>query len=468
MSLVDYLIIFTFFAGIIFFALYQKKKSKNQNNQSYFLAGRNIPWVVAMFSIVATETSVITFMSIPGLAYKSHDWTFLQLAIGYILGRFFVSYFFIPIYYKDGIISIYQVIGDKFGPIVQKLASVTFLITRFLADGVRFLATSVVLHIITGWNLQVSILIIGVITIFYSSIGGLKTILWIDGFQFFVYLVCGFIAIFYISNYGSLSYTEVSENGFFNIFNFASEGFQFSAVLTSILTGILLSVGSHGIDHMMVQRVLSTKSISNAKKAMIGSGVFVFIQFMIFLCVGTLIASDTNFLFSKESDYVFAEYIRNHIPIGLRGLMIAGVLSAAMSSLSSSINSLASSTVIDIYNKKTTSSESFKISVVWGLLLTFFAVIFKYDPETSSLINISLGIISFTYGGLISLFIFTKLKIRFSKESIIFGYIFSITLLLLLAYFDITWKYYIAISICSNFIITYVVNFYSSLLINKE
>ena len=141
--------------------------------------------------------------------------------------RFFVSYFFIPIYYKDGIISIYQIIGDKFGPIVQKLASITFLITRFLADGVRFLATSVVLHIITGWNLQVSILIIGVITIFYSSIGGLKTILWIDGFQFFVYLVCGFVAIFYISNYAPLSYTEVSKNGFFNIFNFASNLVQF-------------------------------------------------------------------------------------------------------------------------------------------------------------------------------------------------------------------------------------------------
>ena len=470
MHWIDQSVIIFFLLSFSIYGIWQAKN--NQTSKDYFLAGKNLPWPVAMFSIVATETSVLTFISVPGLAYRG-DWFFLQLAFGYMIGRILVSVFLLPQYFEAGVVSIYEVIGFRFGELFQKIASLIFLITRVLADGVRFLATAVIVQVITGWPLFIAVLVIGAVTLIYTLSGGIKTVIWIDSIQFILYLLGGLISVAIALNYLEIPLFEIisnlSSSNKLKIFTFEGNLFYDPYFfLSAIIGGIFLSFSSHGIDHMMVQRVLSTKSISNAKKAMIGSGVFVFIQFMIFLCVGTLIASDTNFLFSKESDYVFAEYIRNHIPIGLRGLMIAGVLSAAMSSLSSSINSLASSTVIDIYNKKTTTSESFKISVVWGLLLTFFAVIFKYDPETSSRINISLGIISFTYGGLISLFIFTKLKIRFSKESIIFGYIFSITLLLLLAYFDITWKYYIAISICSNFIITYVVNFYSSLLINKE
>ena len=474
MSLLDNIIIILFFAAIILFSLYQNKSLKN-SRESYFLAGKNIHWIVAMLSIVATETSVLTFIGIPAMSYMDKDWNFLQVVCGYIVGRFLVSYLFLPMYYKEGIISIYQVVGDKFGKTIQKMAATTFLITRLFADGVRFLATAGIVNAITGWGLGVSILIIGTVTIFYSSIGGLKTILWVDGFQFFIYLACGLIAIFHITGHDLFDYRNIYENGFLDIVNNSSNLLAGEGLLISMLAGAFMSFGSHGIDYLMVQRVLSTKNIATARKAMIGSGFFVFIQFSVFLCVGTLILSGTFFDFSSIPNTMFSQnfkniispllgpnifpdYIRIYIPSGLKGLMLAGALSAAMSSLSSSINSLASSTIVDIFGKEVNLRESIKTSIMWGVILTIFCLIFDYGK--ASIIILSLKIASFTYGGLISLFIFVKLNISFSKKSIIVGYISSIAILLILAYCNVGWEYYIAISIASNFIIAYLSNLF--------
>ena len=224
LSLIDTLIIGFFFISIIVFSIYQNKGLKKNNSQAYFLANKNTHWIIAMLSIVATETSVLTFVGIPAMSSNNHDWSILQLVLGFMLGRIIVSQFFISIYYKEGVVSIYQIIGDKFGVIVQKTASVTFLITRLFADGVRFLATASIVHVITGWDLQLSIIIIGVITIFYTSIGGLKTILWVDGFQFFIYLSCGLITIFYIIFYQGIEFAQITNQiaifkGGFNLSN---------------------------------------------------------------------------------------------------------------------------------------------------------------------------------------------------------------------------------------------------------
>jgi Na+/proline symporter len=169
----------------------------NKSTSDYFLAGKTLPWPVAMFSIVATETSVLTFISIPGIAYRG-NWLFLQLAIGYILGRILVSLFLLPQYFKSGVTSIYEVLGQKFGPEIQKVASGVFLITRILADGIRYLATAVIVQVVTGWSLPVAVLVIGIVTLVYSLLGGIRTIVWVDSFQFVLYLAGGLISIFYI------------------------------------------------------------------------------------------------------------------------------------------------------------------------------------------------------------------------------------------------------------------------------
>ena len=147
---IDISIIILFISGLIGFGWFQSRL--NSSTQDYFLGGKNLPWIVAMFSIVATETSVLTFISIPGIAYRG-DWLFLQLAFGYILGRVLVSMFLLPQYFNSDVTSIYEVLGNKFGTEIQKVASGIFLITRILADGIRFLATAVIVQVITGWTL---------------------------------------------------------------------------------------------------------------------------------------------------------------------------------------------------------------------------------------------------------------------------------------------------------------------------
>ena len=190
MDLIVIIIFFLFFIGIGFYF-----SQSNLNSKDYYTASGSIPWPVAMFSIVATETSVLTFISIPSLSYRS-DWWFLQLAIGYIIGRVLVSAFLLPKYFSNNIVSIYEVIGNYFGRPVQKLSSIIFLVTRLFADGIRFLATAIIFNILTGWGIVPSVFLIGVITLIYSYLGGIKSILWIDSIQFFVYLLGGIICSF--------------------------------------------------------------------------------------------------------------------------------------------------------------------------------------------------------------------------------------------------------------------------------
>ena len=242
-----------------------------------------------MFSIVATETSVLTFISIPSLSYRS-DWWFLQLAIGYIIGRVLVSAFLLPKYFSNNIVSIYEVIGDYFGRSVQKLSSIIFLITRLLADGIRFLATAIIFNILTGWGIVPSVFLIGIITLIYSYLGGIKSILWIDSIQFFVYLLGGMISIYYISlDLPSGAVLNTFGNSINTIFHYEGSILRDSSLLINgIIGGTFLSFASHGADYMMVQRSLSCSNLSAARKAMIGSGIFVFIQFSIFLLLGSI------------------------------------------------------------------------------------------------------------------------------------------------------------------------------------
>ena len=381
MNILDISIIAFFLLSICLFGLYQSYNNKSQSD--FFLAGKNINWVTAMFSIVATETSVLTFISIPAIAYRG-DWTFLQLSIGYIIGRFMVSFLLLPLYFKDGIVSIYEILDKSFGPSIQKLASATFLITRVLADGVRFAAIAIVIQAITGWSISLSILLVGLITLVYTVLGGLKAIIRVDAFQFIIYLISALICIYYLfisidktlvesitylNDYNKLKILNLSGNILYNPFMFFS----------AIIGGAMLSFASHGVDYMMVQRVLATKDISSARKAMIGSGIFVLLQFALFLFVGSLlyIATDCMVLDkNQEIPYI----ISNILPNGMKGIVVAGILSVAMSTLSSSINSLSSSTINDWFPRLKTIKYSQIVSLFWTFILILTALYFS-DPN---------------------------------------------------------------------------------------
>jgi len=454
MHYIDKIIILIFLLGSAAFGIWQGRS--NTSASDYFKADQSLPWLTAMFSIVATETSVLTFISIPGLAYRG-DWQFLQLALGYIIGRVLVSVFLLPIYFKSGITSIYEVLGAKFGANIQKLASIVFMITRLLADGIRFLAVAVIVQLISGWALSTAIIIIGTITFIYTFSGGIRSIVWIDSIQFFMYLGGGIISIFFILANLDVSIfniiSDLSTQNKFKIFNFDWHLFSNPyAFLSAIIGGTLLSLASHGADYMMVQRVLGTKNLSTARKAMVGSGIFVFIQFGIFLLAGTLIYYFFGGM-NLENDREFPTFIANYLPIGLKGLLLAGVLSSAMSTLSSSINSLASSTINDWVKGEKTLKLSRLFSLFWAIILIGIALVF--DEGDEAIVIIGLQIASFTYGGLLSLFILSKIDRQFNPITIAIGLIFSILAVLLLKYYGLAWTWYICFAVIINICIVY-------------
>ena len=457
MHWIDLFIILIFLAGFSIYGIYQSRF--NKSSEDYFLGGRNLPWPVAMLSIVATETSVLTFISVPGLAYRD-DWFFLQLAIGYIIGRVIVSLFLLPQYFKSGVNSIYEIIGHKFGPEIQKVASGVFLITRVLADGVRFLATAVVVQVITGWSLTLAVLVIGAVTLIYTLSGGIKTLVWVDSIQFILYLFGGVASIFILLNYIDQSLFEaisaLSGQGKLDIFNWKGDLLREPYLfISALLGGALLSFSSHGVDYMMVQRVLGTKDLDSAKKAMIGSGIFVFIQFGVFLLAGSLIFVLMGGV-ELERDREFTSFIVNYLPIGLKGVLLAGVLSAAMSTLSSSINSLASSTVTDWLGGNQSIQKSQIISLIWGLILIGIALLF--DESDSAIVIVGLQIASFTYGGLLGLFLLSKINRKFHPISLVAGLVASLLIVFYLNQIGIAWTWFIGIAVVVNFTVTHIVN----------
>jgi Na+/proline symporter len=457
MHWIDLTIIFIFLAGFSLYGIWQSRF--NESSEDYFLGGRNLPWPIAMLSIVATETSVLTFISIPGLAYRG-DWFFLQLAIGYILGRILVSLILLPQYFNSGVTSIYEIIGQKFGPDLQKVASGIFLITRILADGVRFLATAVVVQVITGWTLPMAVIMIGVVTLIYTLYGGIRTVVWLDSIQFILYLFGGFASIIIVLNLLDQSLFEAISTllgeGKLSVFNWQGdlikEPYYF---ITAIVGGVLLSFSSHGVDYMMVQRVLGTKNLSAARKAMVGSGIFVFLQFTVFLMAGSLIYLLMGGV-EMERDREFTSFIVNYLPIGLKGVLLAGVLSAAMSTLSSSINSLASSTVTDWLGGGQTIKKSQWVSLIWGVILIAIALLF--DESDSAIVIVGLQIASFTYGGLLGLFLLSRMKRSFRSESLIVGLVASFGIVFYLNQIGIAWTWFIGVAVVVNFTVTHIVN----------
>jgi SSS family solute:Na+ symporter len=450
---IDTSIIFLFLIGLMGFGWWQSRLNKTTSD--YFLGGKNIPWVVAMFSIVATETSVLTFISIPGIAYRG-NWLFLQLAIGYILGRILVSLFLLPQYFKLGVTSIYEVLGKKFGPEIQKVASAVFLITRILADGIRYLATAVIVQVVTGWSLPASVLVIGGVTLVYSLLGGIRTIVWVDSFQFVLYLAGGLITIFYIlfnmEPSAGDAFSQLSEAGKLQILNFSGDFIHDPYLfISAVIGGMFLSFSSHGVDYMMVQRVLGTKDLESGRKAMIGSGLFVFLQFGIFLLAGSLIYIYIGGV-ELVKDREFSTFIIDHLPIGVKGLLLAGILSAAMSTLSSSINSLASSTITDWLKGEADLRKSRIVSGVWATVLIGIALIF--DEGDSAIVIMGLQIASFTYGGLLGLFLLSKLDYSFAQISLIIGLISSCLVVFFLKQIGLAWTWFIFLSVTTNIIVT--------------
>jgi solute:Na+ symporter, SSS family len=337
-----------------------KAGGRPTDSTSYFKTDGKVPWWAVSLSVVATETSMLTVISIPAVAYLG-SFVFLQIVFGYMLGRIVVAWLILPSYFKGEQKTAYTFFKERFGPGFQRLISIVFLVTRLLADGVRLFAAAIPIKVITGLDYPVSISIIAALTLAYTYYGGLKSVIWIDVLQLAVYTFGGAFVIWYagthivdplipmLSDAGKLSVIVWPESVSF-IF---TEPYN---IIGAVLGGMFLSMASHGVDHLMVQRLMACGELRKAQMAIITSGIFVLVQFVLFLFVGMAIYGYYNGLSIAElgltqADEVLLKFINEEIPVGIAGLLIAGLFAAAMSTLSSSLSALSSSTLFDVFPK---------------------------------------------------------------------------------------------------------------------
>lgn len=430
----DYIIIVSYLICVAIFGILRGGKQKSVND--YFLGSRNIPWWAVCFSIVAAETSTLTFISVPGLAYVT-NLNFLQVTFGYLLGRIIVALFFIPAYVKGELKTAYSYLENRFGSKTRTFASIIFLITRTAADGVRLFATAIPLKLLLGIDYPLAILIIAIVSLIYTYTGGLKSVIWVDVIQMFVYLGGAIVASIYLLNLFPEGWTTVltatHTHHKLDIFNLGfSQGISdfFSQPYTlvgGLIGGMFLSMASHGTDQLIVQRLLATPDLKNSQKAIVTSGVIVIIQFAIFLILGVMLYVYYGSL-EIRSDEVFPKFIIEVLPPGVTGFIIAGLFAAAMSTLAGSMSSLSSSTMIDIYlpffGKNINNTRQLKISriitLVWGGLLVCSALIFMESPH--AVVELALSISSFTYGGLLGTFLLGFFVKKAKQEDALAGF----------------------------------------------
>ena len=401
---------------------------QQKDASDYFLADRAIPWWAACFSVVATETSALTVISVPATAYGADLWM-IQLAIGYCLGRIAISIFLLPRYFRGEITTAYVLLERRFGIRARRFASIIFLITRTLADGVRIFATAIPLALITGLPVWQSIVAIGIFTLVYSYYGGLRAVVWVDVAQMFIYIAGG-VAVLWVL-------LRVVPGGWSGIVAAAAPDDKLRIIhpgggfadpkwlLTGLVGGAFLTMASHGADHLIVQRLLAAPSLKDARKALIGSGVLVLVQFALFLLIGVGLFAYYNGAPFTPADSVFPRFAVEHLPSGVRGLMVAAVLAAAMSS---SLNALAAASVHDIYVPLTgRGGESHLLAVgkrftlFWGVVMILVSLAFQGVAPGTPLVLIALQIASFTYGGLLGGFLLVLLSKRAVERDALAG-----------------------------------------------
>lgn len=459
----DYVIIVIFLIGVA--ALGILSGGKQKNIQDYFLGAKSVPWWAVCFSIVAAETSTLTFISIPGLAYLT-NLNFLQVTFGYLLGRIIIAIFLLPKYFEGNLETAYAYLGNRFGAKTRSFASVVFLFTRTAADGVRLFATAIPLKLMLGISYPLAIVIVAVVTLIYTSTGGLKGVIWVDVLLMFIYLGGAILAgIFLLTTYLPHGWESIIQAAApahklqvmnFNFGNSLGEFFKqpYNAI-SGILGGAFLSMASHGTDQLIVQRLLSTKDLKSGRKAIIGSGVIVIAQFIIFMLVGVALYAFFGKL-NMKSDEIFPKFIIDYLPSPFSGIIIAGLFAAAMSTLAGSISSLSSSTMIDLYrpHKKTNDPKkelriSRMFTLMWAFLLVVAALIFMNSPQT--VVELALSIASFTYGGLLGTFLLGLINKKATQEDALAGFTAGIFVMItVIALNLVAWTWYTIVGVLTT------------------
>jgi solute:Na+ symporter, SSS family len=425
----DYVVLAGYAGIIITIGIITGRKEKNITD--YFLGGRSMPWWSVMISIYATALSALTFIGVPGAAFRG-DFHYLQLGFGDLVGRILISFVLLKPYYKHQVTTVYELLDNRFGKYSRGSGTLFFLVTRLLASGVRLAGCAIALSVIFDIPMNLAIVIIGVVALIYTSVGGIKAVIWTDSLQFILFIAAASVVIWLTVNALPGGFNEFvslgQEFSKFKIFHFsfnpASQDFWLNlsnpqSFIAGFLFGAFTTFAALGTDQDLVQRMLTCKKVTQSQIALIFSGLLNFPVTLLFLTLGAglfvffKINPDpvvADFVVQGKTDYIFPYFIKTFLSPGIKGLLIAGLLAAAMSSLDSAINALASTAYVDIYkafiNKQADPRKAVRISRIlvagFSVVLIGIAVTFS---NTESILWLGFKIVGYTYGAMLGIFL---------------------------------------------------------------
>jgi SSS family transporter len=435
LNAIDWAIIGLYLCAVTAFGL--RFRSRHRTLRDYFLADRNIPWWAIALSIVAAETSTLTIISIPGLAYET-NFGFLQVVLGYLVGRLFIAGLLLPQYFRGELFTAYQLIERRFGQRLRSLTAGLFLITRAAAEGVRVFAVAIVVKIALSATLLglsdfqrdlAAIAIVTVLTLIYTFEGGMTAVIWTDVVQLVIYFGGTLVGLFTLlhllpGGWGAVQQIAGSANKF-RVFDFSFSFYRTYTFWSGLIGGALFTTASHGTDQLIVQRLLAARSERQSKLALLSSGVMVLVQFSLFLLIGVMLFAFYRLhppaLPFARTDYIFPNFVITRMPHGVSGLLIAAILAAAMSNLSAALNALSSTTVIDFYLRWRPDTPAGKqvlfsraATIVWGLLLFALAILARHGGKV---VEVGLALASVAYGALLGVFLLAVLTRRVNEAS---------------------------------------------------
>ncbi len=485
-SPVDLAIVLVYLVFAVLLGLWVAGRQRNVGD--YFLGDRSLPWWALLLSIVATETSTVTFLSIPGVSYarENGDFRFLQVAVGYVVGRAVVSWLLLPNYFRGALFTSYEVLQRCFGETARRLASLLFMITRTVADALRLYLTAIVLREVIRLDLPACIVIVGVATIIYTFFGGMRSVVWNDCIQFVIYMLGATWALVVLLGKLPGGWETLAEFGAahdkFQMWDFTMD--PTSRTMTfwiGLIGGAFLTLGTHGTDQLTVQRLLSARRQREAAWALIGSGLVVAAQFALFLLIGVGLACfyQTGAAAREFTarDQVFATFIVEQLPRGVVGITLAAVFSAAMSTLSSSLNASANAAVSDFYQPLLGASATDKrlllvsrlATVLFGVGQMAIAMASQWLLGGRSTVYQVLAIAGFTTGPILGLFFLAACPKPVSQRAALGGFAVGLMVLTCVAFQP--WEAYKINDLYYSFIgatVTFLVGLVISALVSSD
>lgn len=431
----DYAVIGVYLLAIVAFGSWFARFQKT--TRDYFLTGRSVPWWAICFTIVATETSTLSFIGVPAGAFTG-NMTFLQIAIGYIVGRVLVSVIFIPAYFRGELYTSYELLQRRFGAPVKNVAAIIFLVTRTFADGIRLFATALVISVVTLLPVTWTVLVLGVAMIIYTVRGGVAAVIWTDVVQMFIYVGGALIVFFGLLRLIPGGWEEVTRvgAGHFQVLDFSTDPTVVYTFWAGLLGGIALTLATHGTDQFLVQRLLSARSAKHASAGLVLSGVIVFAQFTLFLVIGVMLYTFYQGTpLPREltrADEVLPLFVITSLPHGISGFIVAAIVAAA---LSPSINSMAATTVNDFYVKyvrpdadePTLMRVSRHATIFWGVAQIAVAVAAQWI--TRSVLDAGLGVLSLAAGPVLGAFLIGVFTRRVGSNAMLVGMVSGVAVL---------------------------------------